>query len=149
MPPALFALAYMLDLAIGDPAWLPHPVRLMGMAIERGETMARAAVRTPRGEFLAGMLLTITIVALTGIGSWWLLHLAQGLNRPAAAILSAYLAVTTLATRSLLDEACEVGRRLRSGDLQGARNQVGHIVSRDTRELDESEIVPPTVQTRT
>ncbi len=34
-------LAYLLDLVIGDPRWLPHPVRLIGRAIEKYEFYLR------------------------------------------------------------------------------------------------------------
>ena len=39
--PVLLMLAFLLDLAIGDPRWLPHPVRIMGSAISRTEIYLR------------------------------------------------------------------------------------------------------------
>lgn len=50
MSPALFALAYVLDWLVGDPVWLPHPVRRMGRMIRRGESLLRVFARGPRGE---------------------------------------------------------------------------------------------------
>ena len=68
--PALFALAYSLDWLVGDPAWLPHPVRWMGRMIGGGERVLRRFARTPRGEFVAGLLLTVVVVGVSGAGSW-------------------------------------------------------------------------------
>ena len=41
---ALFALAYLLDLIIGDPRWMPHPVRGIGRLIEKVERMLRNSI---------------------------------------------------------------------------------------------------------
>jgi len=147
MLPTLFVMAYMLDLTIGDPEWLPHPVRLMGHAIKRGERVARALVKTRPGEFIAGALLTIVIVGATGAGAAWLLALAGKCSRIGACALLVYLASTAMATRSLLDEAQTVGRFLQAGELERARTQVGRIVGRDTDKLDEPEIVRAAVET--
>ena len=40
-PYALLMLAFTLDLCIGDPVWLPHPVRIMGKAITKIEELLR------------------------------------------------------------------------------------------------------------
>jgi len=51
--PASVALAYALDWLIGDPTWLPHPVRWMGRMIKAGERLLRRFTRTPGSELLA------------------------------------------------------------------------------------------------
>jgi adenosylcobinamide-phosphate synthase len=147
MSPTLFVLAYVLDLAIGDPEWLPHPVRLMGRAINGGERLARALVKTSLGEFIAGALLTVVIVGATGAGAAWLLSLMEKCSHAAISIVLVYLASTTMATRSLIDEAYAVGLFLKVGELERARAQVSRIVGRDTDKLDESEVVRATVET--
>ena len=147
MSPALFVLAYMFDLVIGDPEWLPHPVRLMGSAIRKGEVILRQQLKTQAGQFIAGMLLTMTLVGATSVGAVCLLQLTDAFNRTAASVLVVYLASTTMATRNLIEEAGAVERFLRAGDLEAARAQVGRIVSRDTGALDESEVARATVET--
>jgi adenosylcobinamide-phosphate synthase len=62
--PASFALAYALDRLIGDPTWLPHPVRWMGRMIKGGEGLVRRFSRAPGSEFIAGMVLTVIVVHL-------------------------------------------------------------------------------------
>ncbi len=145
--PALFALAYALDWLIGDPVWLPHPVRWMGLMIRAGERLLRRFAHTPRGEFVAGLLLTTVVVGAFGAGSWRLLLWLRGWNPTLAFAVSVYLAASTLATRSLLDEARAVRRFLGNGDLLSARQQVGRIVGRDTHNLVESEVTRAAIET--
>jgi len=145
--PASFALAYVLDWLVGDPAWLPHPVRWMGRMISGGEWLLRGFTRAPSSEFVAGLLLTVIVVSTFGFGSWTLLHWLGVWNPKLALAVSVYLAVSTLATRSLLDAAQAVRRFLVNGDLFSARQQVARIVGRDTLELDEPEVTRAVIET--
>ena len=46
---------FLLDALFGDPAWLPHPVVLMGRCISALEKHLRTALpKTPRGELVGG-----------------------------------------------------------------------------------------------
>jgi adenosylcobinamide-phosphate synthase len=108
----LFTLAYALDWLVGDPEWAPHPVRWMGRLIHIGEGSLRRVTRTPRAEFVGGLLLSLSVVGVFGVGSWRLLGWLGGWNRTLAFVVALYFAVTTLATRSLLDEARAVRRLL-------------------------------------
>lgn len=145
--PASFALAYALDWLIGDPTWLPHPVRWMGLMIRGGESLLRRFTRAPSSEFVAGLVLTTIVVGMFGVGSWILLRWLGVWNPEFAFAVSVYLAASTLATRSLLDEARAVRRYLVNGDLPSAREQVARIVGRDTQELDEPEVTRAVIET--
>ncbi len=145
--PASLALAYALDWLIGDPTWLPHPVRWIGRMISGGEWLLRRFTSTPGSELVAGLMLTVFVVATFGIGSWIVLLWLRGLNPALAFVVSVYLAASTLATRSLLDEARAVRRFLVNGDLLSARQQVARIVGRDTQELDEPEVTRAVIET--
>jgi len=145
--PASFALAYSLDWLIGDPTWLPHPVRWMGRTISGGEWLLRRFIRAPGSELVAGLVLTVFVVGTFGIGSWIVLLWLRGLNPALAFVVSVYLAASTLATRSLLDEARAVRVFLVNGDLLSARQQVSRIVGRDTQELDEPEVTRAVIET--
>jgi adenosylcobinamide-phosphate synthase len=145
--PASFALAYALDWLIGDPTWLPHPVRWMGVMISGGESLLRRFTRAPSSEFVAGLVLTVIVVGTFGFGSWILLHCLGVWNPKLTFAVSVYLGASTLATRSLLDEARAVRRFLVNGDLPSARQQVARIVGRDTQELDEPEVTRAVIET--
>jgi adenosylcobinamide-phosphate synthase len=131
-----FMLSYVLDLVAGDPEWFPHPVRLWGAMITWTESRYR-----PRGtalvrETAAGALLTAGIVSAAWLSAKWRAPMWQVL-----------LGWTTLATRSLLDEARAVIGALESGDLDCARQRLSRIVGRDTAQLDETEIVRGVIET--
>ena len=145
--PVSFALAYSLDWLIGDPTWLPHPVRWMGRTISGGEWLLRRFIRAPGSELVAGLVLTVFVAGTFGIGSWIVLLWLRGLNPALAFVVSVYLAASTLATRSLLDEARTVRRFLVNSDLLSARQQVSRIVGRDTQELDEPEVTRAVIET--
>ena len=143
----LFALAYALDWLVGDPEWAPHPVRWMGRLIQAGENLLRRFVHTPRAEFAGGLFLSAAVFGVFGVGSWRLLVCLSGWNRTLAFTVALYFAVTTLATRSLLDEARAVRRLLAGGDLPAARRQVARIVGRDTQDLDGPEVTRAVIET--
>lgn len=138
------ASAYLLDLAVGDPRWLPHPVRGLGWAISRGERVVRARLRN---EGVAGGLLVLVIAA----GTWGLAQALIG----AAGRFSPWLAgaaqvaliYSCLSTKDLAVESWPVYRALKKGDLPEARAKVAMIVGRDTGNLDEPEVVRATVET--
>lgn len=136
--------AYLLDLAMGDPRWLPHPVRGLGWVIQRGERLLRGSVRSER---LAGGILAAGIV----FGTWWVVKLslsaAAEVSREIAWGVEVYLLYVCLSTRDLAVESWPVYRALEKGDLEGARKGVRWIVGRDTERLDEREIARATVET--
>jgi adenosylcobinamide-phosphate synthase len=115
--------------------------------IKGGEALLRRFSRAPSSEFIAGTVLTVIVVSTFGVGSWILLRWLGAWNPKLAFAISIYLAASTLATRSLLDEARAVRRFLVNGDLLSARQQVAHIVGRDPQELDEPEVTRAVIET--
>lgn len=135
--------AVVLDRFLGDPRWLPHPVRLIGLLISAGEK----ARLLPLPLKLSGALMAAGVVAVAGLSAWGLLHLAYqgGLWwRLAAETLLVYLAI---APRSLAAEALAVDGHLRRNDLPGARARLAMIVGRDTDRLDEQGVRRAAVET--
>ena len=59
----LLPAAWLLDQIAGDPEWIPHPVRLMGLAITRGESAMRRKNQSNGTELITGAALTIAVVA--------------------------------------------------------------------------------------
>lgn len=145
--PVLFASAYVLDLLIGDPRWLPHPVRLIGWLITAGEKGVRRVCRGKAGEFIGGTLLTIVVVGTSVFAVTLAIRFVRAYNHTSANIVLVYLSSTTLATHGLIAEVYGVGRLLRGSDLVAARVQVGRIVGRDTDRLNEAEIVRASIET--
>ncbi|MEW5736708.1 MAG: adenosylcobinamide-phosphate synthase CbiB [Thermodesulfobacteriota bacterium] len=133
---ALF-LAALLDLALGDPPWLPHPVRLMGRAITRLEGPFR---RLPVGLVLSGALFAGFLILSAYAISWGLVRAAFCLHPLAGTAVEALLLYTCLSARSLNDAALGVERALEAEDEELARSRVAMIVSRDARVLSRAGI---------
>jgi adenosylcobinamide-phosphate synthase len=140
-------LACVLDVALGDPRWLPHPVRLMGRAITRYEEKVLALVRSPAGERAVGIALALGLPALSYAAGWLAIELGEKLHMAAGKGLVIFLAFTTLAARGLVDHALAVVHALEVGSLDLARTAVSQIVGRDSARLSEPEVVRATVET--
>lgn len=142
--PAVLGVAIVLDVALGDPRWLPHPVVLIGRLITALETIFRQAVRNER---VAGGLLLIATTGISAAAAWLLLR-CSSLVHPLAGFLAAtVLSYTCLAARSLHSESALVAKALVAGDLTEARRTLSYIVGRDTANLDETEIWRALVET--
>ena len=138
--PAAFAL----DLALGDPRWLPHPVRITGVV---ATYLERFLVYCLGRTYLAGLLFTTVIVA----GAWAvaasLVAAAAAWDWRAGLAVQTLLLYTTLAARDLHVETDRVYRSLVDHDLAAARRALSMIVGRDTHSLDETEVVRAAVET--
>src|SRR5689334_22987969 len=94
---ALLVALFLLDLAVGDPPWMPHPVVLMGRVVSLGERMLRSG--RPRSDFLSGAALSVLLVALSGGTAWIIISFFQTLPFWLSFIATAAVASTTVATR--------------------------------------------------
>lgn len=139
---------YLLDLAVGDPHWLWHPVRLIGRLISWMEPLLRAAFpKTERGEFLGGVVLAVSIPLISFLLPALLLWIAGRIHPWLAFLLESWMCFQILAVKSLRTESMKVYRALAAGDLPGARRAVSMIVGRDTDKLDESGVTKAAVET--
>ena len=145
---AILLPAVLLDLVLGDPRWLPHPVRWMGRTISALEpALRRVFPKTPAGERLAGGALVLLMALLFGGGSALILKLCAGICPWLAFAAEALLCYQLLAAKSLRDESGKVYQALKAGDLPGARRAVSMIVGRDTERLDEAGVAKAAVET--
>ena len=145
---AAVLLGGLLDLLLGDPHRLPHPVRAMGALIAGLEPpLRRLFPSTQRGELLAGAMLVLLVVLLS-TGAAVLLLLAAYLLSPLLAFLvEAVLCYYCLAARSLREESMAVFRALTGGTIEEARRAVSMIVGRDTDRLDADGVTRAAVET--
>ena len=142
MTKRLLAAICILDAVVGDPRSLPHPVRLIGNAIVRGEDMVRRHIgdRSAKTEFAAGALLSLAVVAASALGG----ALSARVGGSLAVIVSGAAA---LAARSLDRALAAVETPLACGDTQSARTHLAAIVGRDTAALDDPEIARAAIET--
>lgn len=136
---ALLIGAFLVDLAVGDPRWLPHPVVVMGKIISHGERLSLSG--NARRDFLAGMTLSLFLILLSAAVALGLVALFDLLPLWLSFSATAALASTTLATRSLLDAVKLIEAPLRTGNLVSAREKLGRIVGRETADLNQDRVL--------
>src|SRR5262245_10422789 len=136
---ALLLGAFLLDLTIGDPRWLPHPVVLMGKVISCGERLLLSGHH--RSDLLAGAALSLLVIALSTGTAWALVISFQKLPLWLSFIAIMALASTTVATKGLLDAVKRVEVPLRAGKLVEARESLSHIVGRETADLNQDKVL--------
>ncbi|HTR44356.1 MAG TPA: adenosylcobinamide-phosphate synthase CbiB [Thermodesulfovibrionales bacterium] len=152
---SVLLLAFLLDLAIGDPRWLPHPVRIIGKGIAGIETLMRRHLRSPLHERAGGVLLVILVVIPVFAVSLLIERTAFSVMRPFTAtplsvlglIVLVYLTSTTIAVRELIGSAKTVIDSVRVKDIDGAKKNLGMIVGRDTHDLSEKAILKASMET--
>ena len=132
-----------LDLLLGDPAWLYHPVCIIGKYISWCEKKLRA-----RGGDLrrSAVLLTASTVLVTTAAAGLLIFLSGLLGRVPRLIVMALLDWMGLSAKCLAQEAVGVERALGRG-IEAGRRQVARIVGRDTAALSKREVVCATIET--
>ena len=137
-----------LDLLLGDPHWMPHPVRWMGRTISSLETLLRRLFpKTPGGERGAGIVLALALPTLFGGGSALILWGLGQVSPWLSWVVQLWFSYQLLAARSLQKESMAVYSPLKAHDLEGARRAVSRIVGRDTQALDETGVAKAAVET--
>lgn len=143
-------IAGALDLVIGDPRWLPHPVRFIGGGISAVERILRRFFSSSRGERAAGGLLVLLIVlpvyCLTALLVRYLAGFTEGGIAVIPSVVLAYLMATTIATRELLLSVRRVVFSIASSDLEAGKHHVGMIVGRDTEHLDREGVLRAAIE---
>lgn len=132
-------IAWILDLCLGDPRWLPHPVVGFGKLISKGERVLNKGMhRKLKGAILA-LCLVVGVYVVVG----WLLSFLSGWLWMGVNIL---LIFYCLAGTTLIREVKEVFRTV-DRSLEEGRRQVARIVGRDTTELSAQEIRTAALET--
>ena len=139
---------FILDGIFGDPAWLVHPVVIMGKAITALEKFLRKRLpNTPEGERLGGRILAMALpvgtLLITG-GICWLFYRISPILGFAIELL---WCAQALAAKGLAQESTNVYRELVKGDLPASRRAVSRIVGRDTAELTSEGVTKAAVET--
>ena len=136
--------AWLSDLLLGDPRWLPHPVVGFGHMIARGERMLnRGSHRMAKGA-----LMTILLDSIVFFSTFFLLRIlhANALPHYVVCVVSGILIFYCLAGTTLIREVREVFRAV-DRSLDEGRRQVGRIVGRDTAQLSAQEVRTAALET--
>lgn len=142
------AAGFALDLLIGDPRWLYHPICLIGNLIAVLEKGIRNVFpKTAKGELAGGLLEVICVCLLSFCVPFLMLYFLYGVSHTAGLVLETFWCYQLLATRSLRDESGKVYHSLKNGTLEESRYAVSMIVGRDTKALTEAGVIKAAVET--
>jgi len=143
--PVAVLVGFLLDQVFGDPRSWPHPVVVIGKVITLLERkLNKGSSKTRRRN---GALLTFLVVGGSYLLTWAMVLAANALHPLLALGVSAYFVFISLAGKSLLDAGQSVLVPLKQGDLSESRQRLSWVVSRDTDNLTEGEIVRGTIET--
>lgn len=127
-------VGWLLDLLLGDPVWLPHPVVAFGKAIAFGEHhFNRGSYRKIKGAIMAVVLIIATYAVGLVINS----HLP---------VINFLIVFFCLAGTTLIREVRAVFLAL-DRSLDEGRRQVARIVGRDTSGLSAQEVRTAALET--
>jgi len=143
-PWVILPAAFALDIILGDPCCLPHPVRWMGKAIERLEPPFR---KFGFNLSLSGALYAAVLILGTWLLTFLVLETAHRVHPILKTLLEIILIYYCISIRSLEDAAMEVKQCLQQKRVQAARERVAMIVGRDIRNYKEDGLARATVET--
>ena len=139
---------FVLDAVFGDPAWLPHPVVLMGKCISKLEKTLRARFpKTQQGELLAGAVLAFCLPVGTFLVTSAVCLLAAKISPWLGLAVQMFWCGQALAAKGLVQESRNVYNKLVKPDLPAARKAVSRIVGRDTENLTAEGVTKAAVET--
>ena len=149
-----FIAGFVLDLLIGDPHFIPHPVRLIGSFIsfldkrlncDAGYNISEKKINLIK--YKRGMLLAFTVIIATFAMSVIIIVAAYSINLYAGIIAEAVMTWQILATKCLRVESMRVYDALRTDGVDAGRRAVSMIVGRDTSVLDAAGVTRAAVET--
>lgn len=141
---AALVAGYVLDLCIGDPHGMWHPICFVGNLISFFEKRLRRG-RSERADLAGGVLLVILVTGISTAIPFGILFLCYHLWFWLGFAVEVYMCYTVLATKSLKTESMKVAEALEQEGLEAGRYAVSMIVGRDTKELTETGVVKAAV----
>ena len=135
--------AFFLDLLLGDPLRLPHPIRWMGTLISFLEPYFR---RLPVELFTSGLFFSAFLISGTWGITAGILVIGHWIHPVIPALLSVVLLYYTISVKSLKTAAMQVYDALNREGLTAARQKVSHIIGRDVDRLSETDVASGAVE---
>ena len=144
-----FFFGFLLDLLLGDPYWLPHPIRLIGSLISGLEKklLNRKTERNNKNELKDGAVLVFLVLTITLCISAILIFVSYYIHPCLGVLIETIMTYQILATKCLKVESMKVYHCLQTEGLEAARKAVSMIVGRDTSVLDEEGVAKAAIET--
>lgn len=141
-------IGYLMDMVLGDPYCVPHPVCAMGWFINCSEKFIRRILpQSPKWERAGGFFLVLLVVSATAMVSMGIIYIAQKISYEVQFVVQCIMCWQCIAQKSLKTESMKVYTKLKEKNIEGARTAVSMIVGRDTQSLTCEGITKATVET--
>ncbi len=140
-------LGFILDFIVGDPYWLPHPIRLIGHLISFLEKKLWKKDDHDKAAFWKGALLVVLVLSTTVLMAGAVLWISFRIHLYLGIAVESIMCYQILATKCLKTESMRVYQSLKEKDLVKARKNVAMIVGRDVESLNEEGVTKAAVET--
>ena len=151
---AAMLAGFLMDLLLGDPYWLPHPIRLIGnliVALEKRflskETKGKEHKEQEKSERRRGTLLVFIVLSVTFAVTAFLVIGAYLLHPYLGVAVETIMTYQILAVKCLKVESMKVYQSLTKEGIEEARKAVAMIVGRDTAVLDGTGVAKAAIET--
>ena len=144
-----FFLGYLLDLLLGDPYWLFHPIRLIGYLISSLEKklLLTEERKNKKAELRHGIYLVVMVLVFTVGVTMVILLVSYSIHPYVGFFVEPIMTYQILAVKCLKVESMKVYQALKTEGIEKARQAVSMIVGRDTQVLDEEGIAKAAIET--
>ena len=149
-----FFFGFLLDLILGDPYWLPHPIRLIGnliIVLEKRflskETKGKEHKEQEKSERRRGTLLVFIVLSVTFAVTAFLVIGTYLLHPYLGVAVETIMTYQILAVKCLKVESMKVYQSLTKEGIEEARKAVAMIVGRDTAVLDGTGVAKAAIET--
>lgn len=158
--------AYVLDVLLGDPPWLPHPVKFLRWFVKLmeklmrnlaevfsakkvkalGDDVIRNTKKKNRNEKFAGVVLALFVTAFAFFFVYIVIRVAKEVHPILASIVNVYFIYTAFAAKSTAAESFKVFDALKERDIFRARKFLSTVAGKKTENLDEKEVIKGAVE---
>jgi len=137
-----------LDFIFGDPAFLYHPIRIIGNVIHfLDERLRKEYKATKQTQNVAGGLLVFAVLLFTFLLFGGIYDIANAISFYLGVAVEIIFCYQIFSAKSLKTESMKVYTALQEKDIEKARKAVSMIVGRDTQSLTEEGIIKAAVET--
>ncbi|MGF7185775.1 adenosylcobinamide-phosphate synthase [Desulfitispora alkaliphila] len=143
----LVLVAVIVDLIVGDPRAITHPVVYIGRLINLIEAKFQHERYGERVQIFLGGVLTVIVVGFVYMVTWVLVLVSYNISFILGTVISIWIIATTIAIKSLSQAGMELYYKLKDGELEAARKLLSMVVSRDTEKLSQEEVSRGAIET--
>lgn len=140
-------LGYSLDLILGDPYWLYHPVRLIGHLIMMLEKVLLKSNDSNSMKKMKGLILLLIVSGLSFVIPLIIILTFASIHPVLALIIESFMIYQIFATKSLDVETRKVYKALKNNDIDEARKMIAYLVSRDTSTMSDEDVIKAAIET--